>query len=98
MGTADAAVVKISALASGQLILKIGNSDPMHAQDAGRVIVQWAAEEGNASTWIINEVTDATAFNYTLTVPTSGIATLYLPFNVTLPEGVTAYTVDPAPH
>ena len=97
MGTeAEAQAVKISALASGQLILKIGNNDPMHAQDAGRVIVQWAAEEGNASTWIINEVTDATAFNYTLTVPTSGIATLYLPFNVTLPEGVTAYTVDPA--
>ncbi len=96
MGTAEnAAVVKISALANGQLILKIGNNAPMHAQDAGRVIVQWAAEEGNASTWIINEVADATAFNYTLTVPANGIATLYLPFNVTLPEGVTAYTVDP---
>ncbi|MBQ8364411.1 MAG: alpha-N-acetylglucosaminidase C-terminal domain-containing protein [Bacteroidaceae bacterium] len=91
----NAAVVKISALANGQLILKIGNNAPMHAQDAGSVIVQWAAEVGNASTWIINEVADATAFNYTLTVPSSGIATLYLPFNVTLPEGVTAYTVDP---
>lgn len=92
----DAQAVKIAPYATGQLTLKVGNNDPMHAQNDYSVIVQWSAEAGNASMWIINEVTDATAFNYTLTVPSSGIATLYLPFNVTLPEGVTAYTVDPA--
>ena len=92
----DAQAVKIAPYATGQLTLKVGNNAPMHAQNDYSVIVQWSAEAGNASMWIINEVTDATAFNYTLTVPSSGIATLYLPFNVTLPEGVTAYTVDTA--
>lgn len=92
----DAQAVKIAPYATGQLTLKVGNNDPMHAQKDYSVIVQWSAEENGASLWIINEVTDATAFNYTLTVPSSGIATLYLPFNVTLPKGVTAYTVDPA--
>ncbi len=92
----DAQAVKIAPYATGQLTLKVGNNDPMHAQNDYSVIVQWSAEENGASLWIINEVTDATAFNYTLTVPSSGIATLYLPFNVTLPKGVTAYTVDPA--
>ena len=92
----DAQAVKIAPYATGQLTLKVGNNDPMHAQNDYSVIVQWPAEENGASLWIINEVTDATAFNYTLTVPSSGIATLYLPFNVTLPKGVTAYTVDPA--
>ena len=97
MGTkGDAQAVKIAPYATGQLTLKVGNNDPMHAQNDYSVIVQWPAEENGASLWIINEVTDATAFNYTLTVPSSGIATLYLPFNVTLPKGVTAYTVDPA--
>ncbi len=95
MGT-EAEAVKIAPYATGQLTLKVGNNAPMHAQDYCDVIVQYAAEENGASLWIINEVTDATDFNYTLTVPANGIATLYLPFNVTLPEGVTAYTVDPA--
>ena len=95
MGT-EAEAVKIAPYATGQLTLKVGNNAPMHAQDYCDVIVQYAAEENGASLWIINEVTDATAFNYTLTVPANGVATLYLPFNVTLPEGVTAYTVDPA--
>ena len=31
---------------------------------------------------------------YSLTVPTSGVTTLCLPFNVVLPEGVTAYEVN----
>ncbi len=90
----DAQAVKIVPYATGQLTLKVGNNAPMHAQNTGGVIVQWGAEEGNASLWIINEVAYATDFNYTLTVPANGIATLYLPFNVTLPEGVTAYTID----
>ncbi len=31
----------------------------------------------------------------TITVPESGVTTLYLPFNVALPTGVTAYTIEP---
>ncbi len=33
---------------------------------------------------------------YTVNVPSTGYTTLYLPFNVVLPEGVTAYTVLPS--
>ncbi len=33
---------------------------------------------------------------YTVNVPSTGYTTLYLPFNVVLPTGVTAYTVEPA--
>ena len=96
MGTeAEAQAVKISALTAGQLTLKIGNNNPMHAQENNAVIVQWGAEKDNASTWIINEITDITQLNYTVEVPASGITTLDLAFNVVLPEGLTAYTVDP---
>ncbi len=97
MGTeVEAQAVKISALTAGQLTLKIGNNNPMHAQNANDEIVQWGAEVNNASTWIINEITDITQLNYTVEVPASGITTLDLAFNVVLPEGLTAYTVDPA--
>lgn len=89
---ADAVIVKVAGYADGQVTLKIGNNDPMHAEKAGDVIVQWGASAGNASLWTINEATD---LNYTLTVPESGVATLYLPYNVVLPAGVTAYTVAP---
>ena len=88
---ANAATVKIIGYADGQIILKIGNNRPMHAQDANKVIVDWDAAKGNASLWTINEATDLTVFDYTLAVPESGVATLNLAFNVQLPDGVEAY-------
>ena len=91
MGTAaDAAVVKIAGIADGQVTLKIGNNNPMHAQNDYSVIVTWGAEANNPSTWTINEVEDMSEL-YTLNVPASGVTTLNLAFNVVLPEGVTAY-------
>ena len=42
----------------------------------------------NLSTFTFTKVTE-----YTLTVPEGGVTTLWLPFNVVLPEGVTAYDV-----
>ena len=86
----DAAVVKITAIADGQVTLKIDNNDPMHAQGNYSAIVQWGAEANNPSTWTINEATNLDEI-YKLTVPESGFATLNLAFNVVLPEGVTAY-------
>ena len=91
MGTAaDAAVVKIAGIADGQVTLKIGNNNPMHAQNDYSVIVTWGAEANNPSTWTINEVEDMSEL-YSLNVPASGVTTLNLAFNVVLPQGVTAY-------
>lgn len=89
----EAATVKITGIADGQVALKIGNEDPMHAQEYNAAIVKWGAEKNNASTWTIDEVTNLSQFNYTVTVPESGIATLNLAYNVVLPAGVTAYDV-----
>ncbi len=41
------------------------------------------------ATFTLSQVTE-----YTLTVPKGGVTTLWLPFNVVLPEGVTAYDVN----
>ena len=92
---ADAAVVKVAAYADGQVTLQIGENKPMHAEKAGDVIVQWGADAGNASLWTIDEVADINDLNYTITMPADGYTTLYLPYNVTLPDGVTAYIVEP---
>lgn len=97
MGAAeDAVVVTVSAYADGQVTLQIGDNSPMHAEKDGNVIVQWRAVPGNASLWTIDEVAEISDLDYTITMPADGYTTLYLPYNVTLPKGVTAYTVDPA--
>ena len=94
LGTeAEAQVVKIAGIADGQVTLKIGNADPMHAQDDNDCIVGWGASVGNASTWTIDEVTDLAQLNYYYTVPQDGVATLNLAFNAVLPSGVTAYDI-----
>ena len=87
---ADAQVVTLVPVTDGQVALKIGNNNPMHAQNDYSVIVSWTAEPNNPSTWTINEATNLDEI-YKLTVPESGVATLNLAFNVVLPEGVTAY-------
>ena len=94
LGTeAEAQVVKIAGIADGQVTLKIGDADPMHAQDDNDCIVGWGASVGNASTWTIDEVTDLAQLNYYFTVPQDGVATLNLAFNAVLPSGVTAYDI-----
>ena len=87
---ADAQVVTLVPVTDGQVALKIGNNNPMHAQNDYSVIVSWTAEPNNPSTWTINEATNLDEI-YKLTVPESGFATLNLAFNVVLPDGVTAY-------
>ena len=94
LGTeAEAQVVKIAGIADGQVTLKIGDADPMHAQDDNDCIVGWGASVGNASTWTIDEVTDLAQLNYYFTVPQDGVATLNLAFNAVLPSGVTVYDI-----
>lgn len=91
---ADAAVVKVAAYADGQVTLQIGDNSPMYAEKDGDVIVEYGAEAGNASLWTIEEA-EVSDLNYTITMPADGYTTLYLPYNVTLPEGVVAYNVEP---
>ena len=49
------------------------------------------SDKENLSTFTLTKVTE-----YTVNVPAEGYTTLYLPFNVVLPAGVTAYTVLPS--
>ena len=97
LGT-EAQVVKIAGIADDQVTLKIGDADPMHAQNDYSVIVTWGAEANNASTWTINEVTNLEDIAYKVTIPNlengNGYATLYLNYDVTIPAGISAYRAD----
>ena len=94
LGSADEAqVVKIAGIADGQVTLKIGDADPMHAQDDNDCIVGWGAAVGNASTWTIDE-TNVEDICHKVTISSVGYSTLYLNYPVSIPEGVTAYEVE----
>ncbi len=86
----DAATVKIAGFADGQVTLKIGNNDPMHAQRDYGVIVQWGAATGNASLWTIDEITEIEDLTYTTTMSQLGYGTLMLGYDVKVPAGITA--------
>ncbi len=95
MGTkVEAANVMIAPIADGQLTLKIGDNNPMHAQQDYGVIVQWQAEANNASTWTIDEVTEVSQVCHYVTISQAGYSTLFLNYPVAVPEGVTAYTAN----
>jgi hypothetical protein len=94
LGSADEAqVVKIAGIADGQVTLKIGDADPMHAQDDYDCIVSWGAAVGNASTWTIEEA-NVEDICHKVTISSVGYSTLYLNYPVSIPEGVTAYEVE----
>ena len=92
---ADAQEVTISGVTDGQVKLQIGTNSPMHAQNDYSVIVAWTAEANNASTWTIDEVTDIDDIAYPITLSNlengKGYATLYLNYDVTIPDGISAY-------
>ncbi len=87
---ASAAIVKIGNFAPGQAILRIGNENPMHAQEANRVIVGWRAEAGNASLWSIDEVTDISQVVHNVTMSAT-FSSVMLGYNAKVPAGVKAY-------
>lgn len=92
LGSAEEAQeVKIAGIADGQVTLKIGSNDPMHAQDDNDCIVSWGAEAGNASTWTINEVTNLEDIAYYANVSELKHSTLYLNYPVVIPNGIDAY-------
>ena len=90
--TDEAQVVKIAGIADGQVTLKIGNADPMHAQDDNDCIVGWGAAVGNASTWTIEEA-NVEDICHKVTISSVGYSTLYLNYPVSIPDEVTAYEV-----
>ena len=89
----EAQVVKIAGIADGQVTLKIGNADPMHAQDDNDCIVGWGAAVGNASTWTIDEA-NVEDICHNVTISSVGYSTLFLNYPVAIPYGVTALTAD----
>lgn len=77
-------IYQIDNIADGQFTISDGGV-PLHAQQAGSVLVRWAAEAGNASTWNFEEV-DVTnaqaAIGYTIVQQgrvTTGIGNKNLP-------------------
>ena len=89
----EAQVVKIAGIADGQVTLKIGDADPMHAQDDNDCIVGWGAAVGNASTWTIDEI-NVEDISHNVIISPVGYSTLFLNYPVAIPNGVTAYTAN----
>ena len=90
---AFAAIVKIGNFAPGQAILRIGNNNPMHAQDANSVIVSWGAAAENASLWSIDEVTDISQVVHNVTM-SAKFSSVMLGYNAVVPAGVEAYNAE----
>ena len=83
---AKAGVYLIEDVSEDVFKLKSNKSDTQYVNDWGPVFGNDNSNKAGLSTFSFSPVTE-----YTLTVPTSGVTTLCLPFNVVLPEGVTAY-------
>lgn len=56
-------------------------------------VVAWVAGANSKSAWFINKVANPADYVHTLKVDETGWATLYLGCDVTIPEGVEAYTI-----
>lgn len=87
--------ISLVQLIPGEFNIEFGNGT-MHAEShqsgagTGGALVQWDGGEESGSSWCI---VPATTLDVTMnTVGDETWATLYLPFSVTTPEGVTAYT------
>lgn len=87
--------ISLVQLIPGEFNIEFGNGT-MHAEShqsgagTGGALVQWDGGEESGSSWCI---VPATTLDVTMnTVGNETWATLYLPFSVTTPEGVTAYT------
>ena len=94
LGTAEeASIVKVNGFADGQVTLNIDGKSPMHAQKDYGVIVSWSAAAGNASLWSIEEVASEDIV-HPATMSTVGYSTLYLNYDVTIPEGCEAYYAE----
>ena len=71
--------------------IKSNRNDIQYINDWGPLFGNDKSNKPNLSTFTLTQVTE-----YTLNVPASGATTLCLPFNVVLPQGVTAYNLPKA--
>ena len=71
--------------------IKSNRNDIQYINDWGPIFGNDKSNKPNLSTFTLSQVTE-----YTLNVPESGATTLCLPFNVVLPQGVTAYDLPKA--
>lgn len=71
--------------------IKSNRNDIQYMNDWGPIFGNDKSNKPNLSTFTLTQITE-----YTLNVPANGVTTLCLPFNVVLPEGVTAYDLAKA--
>ena len=90
--TNNASEVTVAGIADGQVTLRIGNENPMHAQHDFGDITAWSAKPGNASVWEIEELTDISEIYHTWTIGSTGYSTLCLNYPVEIPVGIVAFT------
>ena len=96
MGTAEEAQpVKFTSYADDKVKIAVVGSTPMHAQENYGVVVQWWSDsDPYASLWSIDEVTNLDEIVYNTSISKVGYSTLYLNYDVTIPEGCEAYYAE----
>lgn len=95
MGTKEEAQeVTVAGIADGQVTLRIGENEPMHAQELYGVITEGAAAPSNASAWEIEEQADIKEIYHMLSIGTAGYSSLNLNYAVEIPFGIVAYTAN----
>ena len=75
----------------GGRFIRSTNNDIQYLNDWGKIFGNDKSNKNDPP--LRNAFTLTAVTEYTLTVPASGLATLCLPFNVVLPEGVEAYDI-----
>ena len=95
VATTGSVKVSVANMGRENVVSIIPNGGAMlHAQASGSKVVAWNnTDNAGASAWIIDEVTDITELTHNVNIGEAGYSTLYLGCNVTIPEGVEAYTV-----
>lgn len=92
--TSAAKSVTLSRLADGVMGITPNGGGMLHVEGWYGNVVGWNETAATkASAWVIDEVTDITELTHNVNIGKAGYSTLYLNYDVTIPEGVEAYTV-----
>lgn len=94
--TSEAKTVALSRLANANGVVGItpNGGGMLHVESWYGNVVGWNETAATkASAWVIDEVTDITELTHNVNIGEAGYSTLYLNYNVTIPDGVEAYTV-----
>ena len=86
--------VTLSHLADGVVGITPNGGGMLHVESWYGNVVGWNETAATkASAWVIDEVTDITELTHNVNIGKAGYSTLYHNYDVTIPEGVEAYTV-----